>query len=105
MEDTSSNLVYATTHSMIVTLDLRTMRVTQTMENPRHHGPITCMFIDRRRAWLDVSTSIGILCLSDGRFGLLLRSWKCAAAAAGKPAYIRQCIVHPSKGRGKWILV
>ncbi|KAF9530534.1 hypothetical protein CPB83DRAFT_905184 [Crepidotus variabilis] len=104
--DSSSNLVYATTHSNITVLDVRTMSVLQFMENPRHYGPITSMCIDRKRAWIVVGTSTGVLSLWDKRFGLLIRSWHAAAAAGGRSVRIHQCVVHPSsKGRGKWVMV
>ncbi|KAF7292927.1 hypothetical protein MIND_01191800 [Mycena indigotica] len=103
--DSGSHLVYATTHSNITILDLRTMDVVQTMENPRHHGPITCLCIDRRRSWIVVGTSTGVLTLWDRRFGLLLKSWHVGVASTGRFVRIRQCVVHPSKGRGKWVMV
>ncbi|KAF7319485.1 hypothetical protein HMN09_00287300 [Mycena chlorophos] len=103
--DTGSHLVYATTHSNIVILDLRTMNVVQTMENPRHHGPITCLCIDRKRSWIVVGTSTGVLTLWDRRFGLLLKSWHVGIASTGRFVRIHQCVVHPSKGRGKWVMV
>jgi phosphoinositide-3-kinase, regulatory subunit 4 len=62
------------------------------------------MCLDRKRAWLIVGTSTGVLSLWDRRFGLLIKSWKCAAAQ-GKAARVHQCVVHPAKGRGKWIMV
>ncbi|TFK19255.1 ARM repeat-containing protein [Coprinopsis marcescibilis] len=103
--DSTSDLVYATTHSNITTIDLRTMRVLQTMENPRHYGPITAMCMDRKKAWLVVGTSTGVLTLWDKRFGILLKSWNTAASTAGRSCKIHQCTVHPTKGRGKWIMV
>ncbi|KAG6841356.1 hypothetical protein C0991_011899 [Blastosporella zonata] len=103
--DSASNLVYATTHSIITVLDLRTMRVLQTMENPRHYGPITCMCIDRKRSWLVVGTSTGVLTLWDRRFGLLLRSWHVGVASTGRSVRIHQCVVHPLKGKGNWVMV
>ncbi|KAG5644667.1 hypothetical protein DXG03_007966 [Asterophora parasitica] len=103
--DTSSNLIYATTHSNITVLDLRTMRVFQTMENPRHFGPITCLCIDRKRSWIVVGTSTGVLTLWDRRFGLMLRSWHVGVASIGRSVRIHQCVVHPSKGKGKWVMV
>ncbi|KAG6877788.1 hypothetical protein C0993_003882 [Termitomyces sp. T159_Od127] len=103
--ETSSNLVYATTHSNITVLDLRTTRVLQTMENPRHYGPITCLCIDRKRSWLVVGTSTGVLSLWDRRFGLLLRSWHVGVASTGRSVRIYQCVIHPSKGKGNWVMV
>ncbi|KAJ7057004.1 hypothetical protein C8F01DRAFT_1153032 [Mycena amicta] len=103
--ESGSHLVYATTHSNITILDLRTMHVVQTMENPRHHGPITCLCIDRKRSWIVVGTSTGVLTLWDRRFGLLLKSWHVGVASTGRFVRIHQCVVHPSKGRGKWVMV
>ncbi|KAF8892933.1 hypothetical protein BD779DRAFT_1798336 [Infundibulicybe gibba] len=102
--DVSSNLIYATTHSIITILDLRTMRVLQTMENPRHHGSITCICIDRKHSWIVVGTSTGVLTLWDRRFGLLLRSWHVGVASAGRSVRVHHCTTHPSKG-GKWVMV
>ncbi|CAA7269893.1 unnamed protein product [Cyclocybe aegerita] len=104
--DSASNLVYATTHSMITVLDLRTMNILQTMENPRHYGPITSMCIDRKKAWILVGTSTGVLTLWDKRFGLLIRSWHAGTSAGGRSVRIHQCVAHPSsKARGRWVIV
>ncbi|KAF9023922.1 ARM repeat-containing protein [Hymenopellis radicata] len=92
------NLIYATTHSMIVVLDLRTMRVLQQMQNPRHHGPITSMCIDRKRSWIVVGTSTGVLTLWDRRFGLLLKSWHVGVASVGRSVRIHQW-------KGKYVMV
>lgn len=81
------------------------MRILQTMENPRHYGPITCMCLDRKRSWIIVGTSTGVLTLWDRRFGLLLRSWHVGIASTGRAVRIHQCVVHPTKGRGKWLMV
>ena len=103
--DSTSNLVYATTHSAITVLDLRTMRVLQTLENPRHYGPITSLCIDRKRTWIVVGTSTGVLTLWDKRFGLLIRSWHVGIASSGRSVRVHQCVVHPSRSRGNWVLV
>ncbi|KAH7910911.1 hypothetical protein BJ138DRAFT_1126480 [Hygrophoropsis aurantiaca] len=103
--DASSNLVYATTHSVITVLDLRTMRVLQRLENPRHFGSITCMCLDRKRTWILVGTSMGVLSLWDRRFGLLLKSWQVGKSSMGKPMRVHQCVVHPTKGKGRWVMV
>jgi phosphoinositide-3-kinase, regulatory subunit 4 len=97
--------VYATTHSTIAVLDLRTMRILLTMENPRHFGPITTLCIDRRKAWLVVGTITGVLTLWDLRFGLLIKSWKAGVIAPWRSLRIHRCIVHPTKGRGRWVMV
>lgn len=103
--DTSSNLVFATTHSAVVVLDLRTMNIVQTMRNPGHHGSITCLCVDKKRAWILVGTASGVLTLWDKRFGLQLKSWHVGIASTGRSVYIHQCVVHPTRGRGKWVMV
>lgn len=75
------------------------------MENPRHHGPITCLCLDRKRAWVICGTSSGVLSLWDLRFGILIKSWKVSAASHGRSAKVYQCAVHPTKGKGRWITV
>ncbi|KIJ63655.1 hypothetical protein HYDPIDRAFT_175967 [Hydnomerulius pinastri MD-312] len=103
--DTASNLVYATSHSVVTTLDLRTMRVLQRLENPRHFGSITCMCLDRKRTWILVGTSSGVLSLWDKRFGLLLKSWQVGRSGTGRMSRVHQCAVHPAKGKGRWVMV
>ncbi|KIJ16339.1 hypothetical protein PAXINDRAFT_132235 [Paxillus involutus ATCC 200175] len=103
--DAASNLVYATSYSVITTLDLRTMRVLQRLENPRHFGSITCICLDRKRTWVLVGTSSGVLSLWDKRFGLLLKSWQVGRSGTGRMARVHQCVVHPTKGKGRWVMV
>jgi len=103
--ESTSNLVYATTHSAICLLDLRTMRVSLSMEHPSHSGPITSLCLDRKRAWVVTGTASGVLTLWDIRFGLMIKTWKTATAAAGGPSRIHQCALHPSRGRGRWVIV
>lgn len=80
------------------------MRVMRRMENPRHHGPITCLCLDRKYAWVVVGTFTGTLSLWDLRFGILIKSWK-VLSSKGRAARIHQCVVHPTKGKGKWVVV
>ena len=81
------------------------MRALQRMENPRHHGPITCLCLDRKRTWIICGTSTGVLPLWDIRFGILVKSWKVGDSLKGKFGTVHQCVVHPTKGKGKWIVV
>ncbi|KAL5523732.1 hypothetical protein ACEPAG_7905 [Sanghuangporus baumii] len=103
--ESSSNLIYATSHSSIVLLDLSDMRILLSMDNPRHFGPVVSLCLDRKRTWLVTATLSGVLCLWDLRFGLLLRSWSVGASINSTSVRIRQCVLHPSKGRGRWIIV
>lgn len=103
--ESSSNLVYATTHSSVSILDLRTMRILLSMDQPNHYGPMTTLCLDRKRAWLVTGTGSGMLTLWDLRFGLLLKTWKTAAATTNGSARIHQCVVHPTRGKGRWIMV
>lgn len=81
------------------------MNILQTMENPRHYGPITALCIDKKRAWIIVGTSTGVLTLWDKRFGLLIKSWRAGVGSTGKSVRINQIAIHPSKGRNKDIIV
>ncbi|RBQ72193.1 hypothetical protein VDGD_00539 [Verticillium dahliae] len=98
--DASSVLMLATNRSRILAIDLRTMSLLYVLENPVHHGTPTCFCIDRKRNWLCVGTSHGVLDLWDLRFKMRLKGW----GVPGKSAIHRVC-VHPSKGRGKWVCV
>ena len=35
----------------------------------------------------------------------MIKSWKAGVALQGKPTRIYQCLLHPTKGKGRWILV
>jgi phosphoinositide-3-kinase, regulatory subunit 4 len=63
------------------------------------------MCLDRRHAWVVTGTASGVLTLWDIRFGLMIKTWKTVSAAASGPSRIHQCVVHPCRGRGRWIIV
>ncbi|MBW0474452.1 hypothetical protein O181_014167 [Austropuccinia psidii MF-1] len=96
---TSSDLMYTTNKSRIVTLDLRTMRITQVLNCPKHLGPPSGLFVDQQKIWSAVGTIRGYMSLWDLRFGLLLRTWKISDGP------IHQLSVHPTQGKGRWIVV
>lgn len=107
-QDAASNLIYATTHCLISVLDLRTMRVLEAMENPRHYGAITCLCVDRKRVWLVAGTTTGVLTLWDLRFGMLLKSWKIGGSSSAdlaKSFRVHQIVLHPTQGKGRWVMV
>jgi phosphoinositide-3-kinase regulatory subunit 4 len=99
-QENGSTLVLATTRSRVVALDLRSMNLLYEFENPVHHGMPTCFCIDRKRNWLCLGTSHGVVDLWDLRFKLRLKGW----GVPGKSAIYRLS-VHPTKGRGKWVCV
>ncbi|EAQ87872.1 hypothetical protein CHGG_04491 [Chaetomium globosum CBS 148.51] len=99
-QDGNSVLLLATTKSVVRGIDLRTMTLLYKLENPVHHGTPTCFCVDRRRNWLCLGTSHGVLDLWDLRFKMRLKGW----GVPGKGSIYRLSI-HPTKGRGKWVCV
>ncbi|KAL5611484.1 hypothetical protein BROUX41_000917 [Berkeleyomyces rouxiae] len=99
-QENASVLVLATNRSRIVALDLRLMTELYVLENPVHHGMPTCFCIDRKRNWIAVGTSHGVIDLWDLRFRMRLKAW----GVPGKSPIYR-IGHHPTKGHGKWICV
>ncbi|KAI9750866.1 MAG: hypothetical protein M4579_006272 [Chaenotheca gracillima] len=98
--ETHSILIVATNKSRIQALDLRTMSVLYTLENPIHHGTPTCFCVDKRHAWLLVGTTHGVLDLWDLRFQVRLKAWGLPGATP-----ITRLSTYPLKGRGKLVCV
>jgi phosphoinositide-3-kinase regulatory subunit 4 len=98
--ETHSTLLIATNRSRVLAIDLRTMEILYTLENPVHHGSPTCFVVDRKRQWLLLGTSHGVLDLWDLRFKVRLKGW----GIPGATSIYRMCI-HPTKGRGRWVCV
>jgi len=98
--ETNSTLLVATNRSKIHAIDLRTMDVLYTLDNPVHHGTPTCFVVDRKRHWLLLGTSHGVLDLWDLRFRVRLKAW----GVPGATAIYKMCL-HPTKGRGRWVCV
>lgn len=96
----TSVLLVSTNKSNIIGIDLRKMKILYTLKNPLHHGMPTCFCVDKRRNWLVVGTSHGVVDLWDLRFKMRLKAW----GVPGKGFIYRMCI-HPTKGRGKWICI
>lgn len=95
-----SVLILATNLSRVLAIDLRQMTVLYILENPVHHGTPTCFVVDKKRNWLLLGTSHGILDLWDLRFKVRLKAW----GVPGATSIYRMCI-HPTKGRGRWVCV
>jgi len=98
--ETNSTLMIATNRSRVLAIDLRTMSTLFILENPVHHGSPTCFVVDRKRQWLLLGTSHGVLDLWDLRFKVRLKGW----GIPGATSIYRMCI-HPTKGRGRWVCV
>ena len=98
--ETNSVLLIATNLSRILAIDLRTMKVLYTLDNPVHHGMPTCFCVDKKRSWLLLGTSHGVLDLWDLRFKVRLKAWGVPGASA-----ISRICIHPVKGRGRWVCV
>ena len=99
--DNNSILLIATNYSRIIALNLKSMAILYTLQNPIHHGTPTTFIIDRKHhSWLLVGTTHGILDLWDLRFRIRLRAW-------GLPGEtpIHRLSIHPFKGRGRYVCV
>lgn len=99
-QDNASVLVITTNRSRVLGIDLKQMTLLYVLENPVHHGTPTCFVVDKKRNWLCVGTSHGVIDLWDLRFKMRLRAF----GIPGKGAIYRMSL-HPTKGRGKWICV
>ncbi|KAK4204925.1 putative serine/threonine-protein kinase VPS15 [Triangularia verruculosa] len=99
-QEANSVLVLLTNKSNILGIDLRTMTELYRLENPVHHGTPTCFCLDRKKNWLCLGTSHGVLDLWDLRFKTRLRGW----GVPGKCSIYR-IAPHPAKGRGRWVCV
>ncbi|RDW69591.1 ARM repeat-containing protein [Coleophoma cylindrospora] len=98
--ETHSVLIVATNQSRILAIDLRKMTLLYALENPVHHGTPTCFCIDRKRNWLLLGTSHGVLDLWDLRFKVRVKGWGVPGATA-----VYRITIHPTKGRGRWVCV
>ncbi|GAO49551.1 hypothetical protein G7K_3700-t1 [Saitoella complicata NRRL Y-17804] len=95
-QDQSSIIIIATNRCRILAVDVVSMEVLYTLDNPPQHGNITCFCIDRRRAWLLVGTSRGVLDVWDLRFLLRLKAWSIGSAP------IHRITQHPERNKEKY---
>jgi phosphoinositide-3-kinase regulatory subunit 4 len=98
--DNTSILLIATNMCRVLALNMRSMEVIYTLENPVHHGNVTCFCVDRYRNWILLGTSHGIIDLWDLRFRARLKAWGIKGGTA-----IHRIFIHPTKGKGKWACV
>jgi phosphoinositide-3-kinase regulatory subunit 4 len=101
----SSTLILATSKNRIIILDLRTMQVLSNFQIANHYGSISTLCLDTKNIWLLIGTIGGVLCLWDLRFHLLLKAWRIGEAAEKSLLQINSCVLHPSRGKGKWVMV
>ncbi|KAK1809124.1 Serine/threonine-protein kinase [Friedmanniomyces endolithicus] len=94
--DSTSTLVLATNIGRILAVDLRYTVVEFDLHNLPEHGMPTCFCIGRKRDWLLVGTTHGVLSLWDLRFRLRLRSWTFSSATP-----ITRLQLHPSRKSAK----
>ena len=95
-----SVLLVLTNRSRLVALDLKTMETFYSLQNPLHHGTSITFCLDKRHHWLIIGSSHGILDMWDLRFKVRIRSWGLKSCSR-----IDRILVHPTKGRGRWIIV
>lgn len=101
----SSTLILATCKNRIIILDLRTMQVMSTFQIANHFGSISTLCLDSKNIWLLVGTIGGVMCLWDLRFQLLLRTWRIGEPGEMGLLQINSCVLHPSRGKGKWVMI
>lgn len=95
-----STLLMATNTSQIHALDMKTMEILYTLENPVHHGTPTCFYVDKSRHWLLLGTSHGVLDVWDLRFRVRGQSWGFPGAAP-----IHRVCPHPIDSTEKTLVV
>lgn len=98
--DPYSLLHIATDDSLVHALDLRTMKLIYTLENPVQHGTPRTFCLGRNKYgahhWLLLGTSYGVCDLWDLRFRLRLRSFAFPGSAP-----IERITLHPNRGSSK----
>ncbi|KAF8435557.1 hypothetical protein BGX38DRAFT_1274971 [Terfezia claveryi] len=99
-QDTKSILLMATNKSAIIALELRAMKEIWRLTIPLHHGTPTTFCTDRRRIWLVVGTTHGVVDMFDLRFLIRVKAWGLPGMTS-----IHRIQLHPSKGRGKWVCI
>lgn len=89
--ESQSILILATSTAQVIALDLRSMSIVYTLNNPVQHGVPTCFCLAANGHWLLIGTSTGCLDLWDLRFQLRLKSWSMAGTSP-----IHRLYLHPS---------
>lgn len=90
--DGQSICLILTSACRFIALDLAQIEVLYSFINPVAHGSCLCFCVNKRRQWLLIGTSHGIIDLWDLRFRIKLRSWTFKS-----PKAITRLAVHPGK--------
>lgn len=100
--ETTSTLLLATNVSRVLALDLRSLHldIAYALTNPVRHGTPSALLVDRKRNWILLGTTYGVLDLWDLRFRIRLRAWGVPGGMT-----IKHLALHPTKGRGRWVCV
>ena len=98
--ESHSILLVATNTSQVLAISLKSMRIIYKLVNPVHYGALTCFCIDKKRAWLLLGTTHGVVSLWDLRFQVRVKAWGLPGATS-----IHRLSLHPVKGRGRWVCV
>lgn len=93
--DAQSVLLMATTDGKVRALDLRSMDILYTLDNPVRHGTPTCFCVDNNKLWLLLGTSHGTLDLWDLRFHVRLKGWSMSGTSP-----IHRIFLHPAPPEG-----
>ncbi|KIW00464.1 hypothetical protein, variant [Verruconis gallopava] len=91
-DDHKSILMLSTSKCRVIALELRTMDVLYELRNPVTHGVPLCFCVDKKRHWLVVGTTHGVLDLWDLRFKMRLKAY---AFSGGAPVYRLSLIPTP----------
>lgn len=100
VQEAASIVLLASADGAVTALDSRSLRTLYTLHNPAHHGAVVCCATDRRKTWLLLGSSRGILDLWDLRFRIRVRS-----IGLPKPRRIAALAVDNARGAGRWVYV
>jgi phosphoinositide-3-kinase regulatory subunit 4 len=80
-DDHKSVLMLSTNNCRILALELRSMDILYELKNPVKHGIPLSFCVDKRRHWLVVGTTHGVLDLWDLRFRMRIKAYSFAGGA------------------------
>ena len=80
-DEHKSVLLISTSKCRVLALELRNMETLYEFQNPVRHGTPLCFCVDKKRHWLVVGTSHGVLDLWDLRFKMRVKAYSFAGGA------------------------